>query len=111
MCLLARTCNVYDLLLLLLLLLFVTSIFVVAFQSFVRSYATYSSDLKQIFHVKSLHLGHLAKSFALGDSPTNIGDVITKSAQRGAFDSTRKRLVYKLHAADSTVGLVEVTVR
>lgn len=43
-----------------------------AFQSFVRAYATYPSNLKSIFHIKYLHLGHLAKSFGLRDAPGNI---------------------------------------
>lgn len=40
-----------------------------AFQSFVRGYSTYPKHLKSIFHVKYLHLGHLAKSFGLRDAP------------------------------------------
>ena len=36
-----------------------------AFQSFVKSYATYPKSLKAIFHINNLHLGHVAKSFAL----------------------------------------------
>ena len=36
-----------------------------AFISFVRSYATYPMSLKHIFHIRNLHLGHVAKSFAL----------------------------------------------
>ena len=36
-----------------------------AFIAYVRAYATYPSSLKHIFHVKSLQLGHVAKSFAL----------------------------------------------
>lgn len=36
-----------------------------AFVAFIRAYATYPSALKYIFHVKNLHLGHVAKSFAL----------------------------------------------
>jgi hypothetical protein len=36
-----------------------------AFRSFVRAYATHPSNLKEYFHVKKLHLGHVAHSFAL----------------------------------------------
>nr|XP_056716142.1 probable ATP-dependent RNA helicase DDX31 [Euleptes europaea] len=43
-----------------------------ALQSFIRSYATYPASLKHIFHVKSLHLGHVAKSFGLRDAPKNL---------------------------------------
>ncbi|KAL6628118.1 P-loop containing nucleoside triphosphate hydrolase protein [Neocallimastix sp. 'constans'] len=46
-----------------------------AFTSFVRAYATHSSTEKHIFHIKKLHLGHLAKCFALREAPSNIKDV------------------------------------
>ncbi|XP_074187342.1 ATP-dependent DNA helicase DDX31 isoform X3 [Rhinolophus sinicus] len=43
-----------------------------ALQSFIRAYATYPRELKHIFHVRSLHLGHVAKSFGLRDAPKNL---------------------------------------
>ena len=43
-----------------------------AYQSFVRAYATYPSDLKHIFHIRNLHLGHVAKSFALREAPKEM---------------------------------------
>jgi len=43
-----------------------------AFQAYVRAYATHSNEVKHIFNVRSLHLGHVAKSFALKDSPSAI---------------------------------------
>ncbi|KAI0239199.1 putative ATP-dependent RNA helicase DDX31 [Lamellibrachia satsuma] len=57
-----------------------------AFQSFVRAYAAYPSHLKGIFHVKHLHLGHVAKSFALQDAPTHIGGIVGKF---GKMDTKR----------------------
>ena len=36
-----------------------------AFRSFVRSYAAHPQSVKDIFHVRRLHLGHVAHSFAL----------------------------------------------
>ena len=45
---------------------------VAAYQSFVRAYATYPSNLKHIFHVKNLHLGHVAKSFGLREAPKEL---------------------------------------
>lgn len=35
-----------------------------------RAYATHPSNEKHIFHIRHLHLGHLAKSFALREAPT-----------------------------------------
>ena len=53
-----------------------------------RAYATHPSDEKHIFHVRHLHIGHLAKSFALREAPgviTNRSSHIPKkkSAPRG----------------------------
>lgn len=43
-----------------------------AFQSHIRAYSTHPSNEKHIFHIRSLHLGHLAKSFALREAPTQV---------------------------------------
>lgn len=43
-----------------------------AFQSHVRAYATHVAAERAIFDMKSLHLGHLAKAFALRDKPGSI---------------------------------------
>ena len=51
-----------------------------AYQSFVRAYATYSSDMKKMFHVKNLHLGHVAKSFALTEAPSKIAEILGRNA-------------------------------
>ncbi|XP_013878253.1 probable ATP-dependent RNA helicase DDX31 [Austrofundulus limnaeus] len=43
-----------------------------ALQSFLRAYTTYPTHLKHIFHIRSLHLGHAAKSFGLRDAPQGL---------------------------------------
>ncbi|XP_078737406.1 ATP-dependent DNA helicase DDX31 isoform X1 [Lampetra fluviatilis] len=43
-----------------------------AYQSYVRAYATYPASLKHVFHVRSLHLGHAAKSFGLREAPGQL---------------------------------------
>ena len=43
-----------------------------AFQSHIRAYATHIANERNIFNIKELHLGHLAKSFALRDRPSKI---------------------------------------
>ena len=43
-----------------------------AYQSHVRAYATHVAAERPIFNIKELHLGHLAKSFALRDRPSKI---------------------------------------
>ena len=44
-----------------------------AFISHVRAYATHVVKERSMFDVKALHLGHLAKAFALRDRPVNMG--------------------------------------
>jgi ATP-dependent RNA helicase DDX31/DBP7 len=44
-----------------------------------RAYATHPSNEKHIFHIRHLHLGHLAKSFALRDAPTSVTGASRKS--------------------------------
>ncbi|XP_049849848.1 uncharacterized protein LOC126320412 [Schistocerca gregaria] len=41
-----------------------------AFRSFVKSYATHTKSTKNIFHIKNLHLGHLAKNYGLLQPPS-----------------------------------------
>ncbi|CEP63633.1 putative ATP-dependent RNA helicase LALA0_S08e07096g [Lachancea lanzarotensis] len=43
------------------------------FMSHIRAYATHLSQEKKYFNVKCLHLGHLAKSFALRERPKAMG--------------------------------------
>ena len=51
------------------------------FPAHVRSYATFPSDLKHNFHVKRLHLGHLASTFGLKEAPGLIGKSATRERQ------------------------------
>ncbi|KAE8269917.1 hypothetical protein A4X09_0g2432 [Tilletia walkeri] len=43
-----------------------------AYMSHIRAYATHPAAEKHIFHTRFLHLGHLAKAFALREAPTAI---------------------------------------
>ncbi|KIY49111.1 DEAD-domain-containing protein [Fistulina hepatica ATCC 64428] len=43
-----------------------------AFLSHMRAYATHPSSEKHIFHIRHLHIGHLAKAFALREAPRSI---------------------------------------
>uniref|UniRef100_V5EWT8 ATP-dependent RNA helicase n=1 Tax=Kalmanozyma brasiliensis (strain GHG001) TaxID=1365824 RepID=V5EWT8_KALBG len=61
------------------------------FLSHVRAYATHSAEEKQFFNVRALHLGHLAKAFALREAPRSLG---AKSAAT-ATASTKHETVKK----------------
>ena len=57
-----------------------------AFRSHVRAYATHSKDSKGIFRVTSLHLGHVARSFALRDAP-----------KAGSMSSSAEDVLARIH--------------
>ncbi|CAJ1069558.1 probable ATP-dependent RNA helicase DDX31 [Xyrichtys novacula] len=54
-----------------------------ALQSFLRAYTTYPAHLKHVFHIRSLHLGHTAKSFGLRDAPQGLSAVTGPSKGPG----------------------------
>jgi len=66
-----------------------------AFASHLRAYATHPSDEKHIFHIRHLHLGHLAKSFALREAPGSISTSRHRgksgSSSQGTASSRKKR--------------------
>jgi ATP-dependent RNA helicase DDX31/DBP7 len=49
-----------------------------AFLSHMRAYSTHPSSEKHIFHIRHLHLGHLAKAFALRDAPRAVNGLSNK---------------------------------
>ncbi|BFZ05910.1 hypothetical protein BsWGS_08950 [Bradybaena similaris] len=70
------------------------------FQSYIRAYATYSREVKDIFKVSELHLGHVAKSFALREAPTKVHGVSAKfgggqKKHRKTEKSSKKPLSFK----------------
>ena len=61
-----------------------------AFRAHVRAYATFPAKLKHIFHVKRLHLGHVAAAFGLKEAPGLIGKSATRVRLQAAKDKKRK---------------------
>ncbi|KAF9482175.1 DEAD-domain-containing protein [Pholiota conissans] len=59
------------------------------FLSHMRAYATHPSNEKHIFHIRNLHMGHLAKAFALRDAPKSVkvpgGKVSNPNASENAL--------------------------
>jgi ATP-dependent RNA helicase DDX31/DBP7 len=62
-----------------------------AFRSFVGAYATNPQHLRHIFHIKRLHLGHVAHSFALKEQPRRLGQSEAKRARKSAKDAGQKK--------------------
>lgn len=52
-----------------------------AFSSYIRAYSTHPAEEKRFFHPKSLHLGHLAKAFALREAPSSLSSSSTTKAK------------------------------
>ncbi|PVV04502.1 hypothetical protein BB560_000994 [Smittium megazygosporum] len=56
-----------------------------AFSSSIRAYATHPPMEKHIFHIKYLHLGHIAKSFGLQQAPKaiQVGNKMVSTSGKG----------------------------
>ncbi|CAM6098811.1 unnamed protein product [Calypogeia fissa] len=67
-----------------------------AFGSYVRAYSAHKAELKPIFQVHKLHLGHVAKSFGLNSAPSVLG----KMGKRAPKSKEQLRTQY---AKDSNV--------
>uniref|UniRef100_A0A8C7QNM8 ATP-dependent RNA helicase n=1 Tax=Oncorhynchus mykiss TaxID=8022 RepID=A0A8C7QNM8_ONCMY len=65
-----------------------------ALQSFLRAYTAYPSNMKHIFHIKALHLGHAAKSFGLRDAPQGLVTAPAKGSNKdkGQAKASRNKL-------------------
>ncbi|KAK9102395.1 hypothetical protein Sjap_019649 [Stephania japonica] len=53
-----------------------------AFCSWVRAYTAHRGELKRIFMVKKLHLGHVARSFGLKELPSLVGGLFQKQMKK-----------------------------
>ncbi|KAJ2548178.1 ATP-dependent RNA helicase dbp7 [Coemansia sp. RSA 1933] len=62
-----------------------------AFLSSIRAYATHISAERHIFHVRHLHFGHLAKAFALRETPTQVASGKGNNQRAVTAKSDKKR--------------------
>lgn len=62
-----------------------------AYQSHIRAYATHVAPERHIFDMQSLHLGHLAKAFALRDKPGSIRVPGLRPSANSASDNKKDR--------------------
>ncbi|KAJ7446282.1 P-loop containing nucleoside triphosphate hydrolase protein [Mycena galericulata] len=75
-----------------------------AFLSHMRAYATHPSSEKHIFHVRHLHLGHLAKSFALRDAPKSVTTVGAVGKAPPRKEKERERKPKKIGSTEAAEG-------
>ncbi|KAK8847496.1 hypothetical protein IAR55_005354 [Kwoniella newhampshirensis] len=62
-----------------------------AFSSFIRAYSTHPIEEKKYFHIKTIHLGHLAKSFALREAPGALSIVTKAPKERITSSATNNK--------------------
>ncbi|XP_058215844.1 DEAD-box ATP-dependent RNA helicase 17 isoform X1 [Rhododendron vialii] len=70
-----------------------------AFCSWVRAYTAHRGELKSIFMVKKLHLGHVARSFALKEQPSLVGQSFQIQSKKRKRDQNQKELSKKRKGA------------
>lgn len=63
-----------------------------AFTSHIRAYATHLTTERLFFNVKLLHLGHLAKSFGLRETPKRLGKTIGTNLSKDENSGKIKRV-------------------
>lgn len=63
-----------------------------AFISHIRAYTTHLSSERDCFNVKKLHLGHLAKAFALRETPKKLAANNTNSESKKPKESARTKM-------------------
>jgi len=76
-----------------------------AFRSYVRAYSVHPASVREIFHVKKLHLGHVAHAFNLKETPSMVGTSLTKEQ---AQERRKKQMLdkkSKMYKLGSKVGV------
>jgi ATP-dependent RNA helicase DDX31/DBP7 len=63
-----------------------------AYQAHVRAYTTHLSTEREMFNVRRIHLGHLAKAFALREAPAEVVAAAKKQRMKEAEWRLRKGL-------------------
>lgn len=65
---------------------------VTGYQAYCRAYATHARDVKYFFHVRNLHLGHVARAFTLSDKPAEFSELMRElkksKLEEGAKEAT-----------------------
>ncbi|KAJ8588486.1 DEAD-domain-containing protein [Rhizopogon salebrosus TDB-379] len=82
-----------------------------AFTSHMRAYATHPSNEKHIFHVRHLHIGHLAKAFALREAPKAVTGGKKKVASASKGHASRPAKSIRMHDGDNAEQRMQDVVR
>lgn len=74
------------------------------FMSHVRAYATHLTSQRNIFNLKELHLGHIAKSFGLRETPGNVAGSKKKAKKNEKGSRGKKQSGYNSDDDDEYFG-------
>ncbi|KAH9199108.1 P-loop containing nucleoside triphosphate hydrolase protein [Zygosaccharomyces rouxii] len=85
------------------------SIAVKGFTSHIRAYATHIAAEKPFFNVKCLHLGHLAKSFALRERPKSLAQQSSKDGAKQTAEN--KKNTAKMGSKDKMFHMARLAVK
>ncbi len=83
-----------------------------AFLSHMRAYATHPASEKAIFSLRDVHLGHLAKSFALREAPATVKSKarskrLNDAEVEGTTSKRKKAKLAKIQAQKAAAGEVD----
>jgi ATP-dependent RNA helicase DDX31/DBP7 len=67
-----------------------------AFISHIRAYATHLSSERDIFNVKNVHLGHLAKAFGLRETPKKLASKSSTAGDESKKKESAKNKMFRL---------------
>lgn len=73
-----------------------------AYCSWIRAYTAHRGELKKIFMVKKLHLGHVAKSFALKEQPSLVVKSLQRQGKKRKRDQRQNGLAKKRKVSTRT---------
>lgn len=77
------------------------------FKSHIRAYATHTREERVHFDITQLHLGHIAKSFALREPPRGVGSGIDRKTKKGKKTSQSKTSSKDNDGPEATVDIRE----
>ncbi|PKI84008.1 RNA helicase [Malassezia vespertilionis] len=75
-----------------------TSLARTAFLAYIRAYATHPAAEKALFNVNQLHLGHLAKAFALREAPNTVQKLAKREHDKKAKEKPKRDAMREQHA-------------
>lgn len=77
---------------------------VAGFQAYCRAYATHAREVRHYFHVRNLHLGHVARAFGLNDKPAELSELMHEIKTAKTVNSEKEDLSTSANAQSKNKG-------